>query len=166
MAVRGVENSERESLADWLKVSESGIRIQQPDICRNVKEFLAWRPPGLNSVNFMLLTRLIDRKSLAAVVELVGWVAFAWFWLLLAQSGNICQRATKARHLLIKLRKIAPPRGDSNQTISTFSCCFPHPMQRMQLKSVLWVRWAKLLFIHMSAKSLTSAKHQIKKQHG
>lgn len=59
-------------------MSESRIRIQQPDICRNVKEFLAWRPPGLNSVNFMLLTRLIDRKSLAAAV--VGFGGWAGIW--------------------------------------------------------------------------------------
>lgn len=118
------------------------IRIQQPDICRNVKEFLAWRPPGLNSVNFMLLTRLIDRKSLAAVVRwLAGLIGQIWLYL---SMGH------KSATFINQAGEDCIPLGLSNQTISTFTLAhradlyFPTALGNLQLADRNAIKLASL----------------------
>lgn len=105
-----------QSMAGWLKVSELGIRIQQPDICRNVKEF-----------SHGALRAWIVLISCCWQGLLTGNRCLYWFpGFNGLRCGNICQWATEARHLLIKLGMIASPRAKSNRTFLVFAIASYH----------------------------------------
>lgn len=100
-------------LIESVRVRNSDSAARHLSQCERIP---AWRPPGLNSVNFMLLTELIDRKSLAVVVPWHQW----------ASVRKYLSMGHRSASLLIKLGMIASPRAKSNQTFSVFAIASCH----------------------------------------
>jgi len=79
---------------------------------------------------------------------------------ILAQSGNICRRATKARHLLIKLRKIAAPGARLIKPFPHFRAVF---LAAYAIKSRPLKRGPKVIICKYECKQQVSTKLEIKK---
>lgn len=153
---------ERVSLAAWLKVSELGIQFAF----------------GFSSQTFVAMWKNSLHGALQAWIALISccWQGLLtgnrwllWFggslgWL--GKSGYICQWATKARHLLIKLAKIASPWACLIKPFPHLRwhiariCISQRPsatcswQTETQLNSLLWASFCKIIIYQYGCQSV------------